>query len=65
MGRARVIFTYVTVVITIVGTKSGMGRLGLVLECLAELSKRTVGAVLGACWGGRGVEVWSLLLAEM
>lgn len=55
----------IAVAITVVGTESRMRLLGLVLECLTELPKGTVRALLGTCRGSGGVEVWGLLLAEM
>jgi hypothetical protein len=55
----------VTVTIAIVGTESGMRWLRLMLEGLAELPKGAVGGILGTCGGCGGVEVWSLLLAEV
>ena len=64
-GVSEGVVPYVTVVITILSTESGMRRLGLVLECLTKLSESTVGAILGTC-GGRGrVEVWRFLLTEV
>lgn len=64
LSSVRVI-EVIAVVITVVGTESRMRRLGLVLECLTELPKGTVRALLGTCRGSGGVEVGSLLLAEM